>query len=219
MSDNISLSGKVFDALENEILTGVLERGETLSENKISARLGVSRTPVREALQRLEQEGLVKTEPGKGAVVLGISQGDLLDIYEIRIRIEGLAARYAARNITDAQVREMLDVVELQEFFAAKGDSKSLRDLDSKFHSMIYKFCTSRILTDTLNSLHHKIERFRRMSVEIGGRGNMSVTEHREIVEALAARDEERAENLLIEHIKNARAKLLEVVEEQNVKI
>lgn len=219
MSEIVSLSDKVFDALENEILTGVLERGETLSENKISARLGVSRTPVREALQRLEQEGLVKTEPGKGAVVLGISQGDLLDIYEIRIRIEGLAARYAARNITDEQAKEMRDVVELQEFFAAKGDSQNVRDLDSKFHSMIYKFCTSRILTDTLTSLHHRIERFRRMSVEMGGRGSLSVVEHREIVDALASHDEDKAEELLIAHIKNARDRLSQVVANTDVKI
>ncbi len=219
MSDNVSLSGKVFEALENEILKGELERGETLSENKISARLGVSRTPVREALQRLEQEGLVKTEPGKGAVVLGISQGDLLDIYEIRIRIEGLAARYAARNITDEQIKEMRDLVELQEFFAAKNNSQNLRDLDSKFHSMIYKFCTSRILTDTLTSLHHRIERFRRLSVETGGRGSLSVEEHKEIAKALASHDEDKAEKLLIEHIKNARDKLSEVVSEKDVKI
>ena len=219
MSENISLSGKVFDALENEILTGELERGEVLSENKVSARLGVSRTPVREALLRLEQEGLVKTEPGKGAVVLGITLGDLLDIYEIRIRIEGLAARFAARSITDSQVREMRDVVDLQEFFASKGDSQNLRDLDSKFHSMIYKFCTSRVLTDTLTSLHHKIERFRRMSVETGGRGSLSVEEHKEIVEALAAHDEDLAEKLLIEHIQNARNKLFEMIGGQNVKI
>lgn len=215
MSDGISLSDRVFDALESEILKGELERGETLSENRISARLGVSRTPVREALQRLEQEGLVKTEPGKGAVVLGISTGDLLDIYEIRIRIEGLAARYAARSITDEQIAEMRGVVELQEFFAAKGDFRSLRDLDSKFHSMIYDFCTSRILTDTLNSLHHKIERFRRMSMELGGRGSLSTEEHREICEALASHDEDRAEALLIEHVKNARDKLAEVVIQQ----
>ncbi len=219
MNDNISLAVKVFEALESEILKGELERGETLSENKISARLGVSRTPVREALQRLEQEGLVKTEPGKGAVVLGISQGDLLDIYEIRIRIEGLAARYAARSITDEQIKEMRDLVELQEFYAAKNDSQNLRDLDSKFHSMIYKFCTSRILTDTLASLHHRIERFRRISVEMGGRGNLSVEEHRDIAEALAAHDEDKAERLLIEHIKNARDKLSEAVNKKDVKI
>ncbi len=219
MNENISLAVKVFESLESEILKGELGRGETLSENKISARLGVSRTPVREALQRLEQEGLVKTEPGKGAVVLGISQGDLLDIYEIRIRIEGLAARYAARSITDEQAKEMLDLVELQEFYAMKNDSQNLRDIDSKFHSMIYKFCSSRILTDTLTSLHHRIERFRRMSVEMGGRGNLSVGEHREIAEALASHDEDRAEMLLIEHIKNARDKLCEVMDEKDVKI
>ncbi len=152
-------------------------------------------------------------------MVLGISQGDLLDIYEIRIRIEGLAARYAARSITDEQVKEMRDLTELQEFYAERGDSQNLRDLDSKFHSMIYKFCASRILTDTLNSLHHKIERFRRMSVETGGRGSLSVEEHKEIVNALASHDEDKAEKLLIEHIENARSKLYEVMSGEDVKI
>lgn len=207
--DNISLSDKVFEQLENEILTGELAPGTALSENKVSARLGVSRTPVREALQRLVQEGLARNETGRGTVVLGVTEQDLLDVYEIRIRIEGLAARYAAQGITDEQIAQLRELVELQEFYAAKGDSERMRDLDSRFHAMIYRFCTSRILTDTLTSLHHRIERFRRLSMEAPERAERMTAEHRSILEALAAHDAGNAEKLLIEHITNARDALV----------
>lgn len=211
--DNVSLSDKVFDAIEEEILTGELPSGETVSENKLSSRLGVSRTPVREALRRLEQEGLVRNEPGRGAVILGVTKQDLLDIYEIRVRIEGLAARSAAQSITEEQASAMRELVELQEFYVSKGDSEKIRDLDSEFHSMIYSFCTSRVLSDTLNSLHHRIERFRRISVGASDRAVRMGAEHRAIMEALAAHDGDRAEALLIEHIKNARDALGKVIE------
>ncbi len=203
--ENTSLSDRVFETLEEEILTGVLQSGETVSENKLSARLGVSRTPVREALHRLEQEGLVSNDPGKGAVILGVTKQDLLDIYEIRLRIEGLAARLAAQSITESQIASMRELVELQEFYAAKGDSERIRDLDSRFHSMIYSFCTSRVLADTLRGLHHRIERFRRMSVVDSERASRTSHEHSAIIEALAAHDSDSAERLLIEHITNAR--------------
>ena len=211
--DNVSLSDKVFSTLEEEILTGVLQSGETVSENKLSARLGVSRTPIREALRRLEQEGLVRNDPGRGAVILGVTKQDLLDIYEIRIRIEGLAARSAAQSITPEQTAAMKELVELQEFYVSKGDSEKIRDLDSRFHSMIYSFCTSRVLADTLTGLHHRIERFRRMSVVNSERASRTTSEHRAILEALAAHDSDSAESLLIEHISNARDALGKVIE------
>lgn len=203
--ENVSLSDKVFETLEKDILTGALQSGETVSENRLSSLLGVSRTPVREALRRLEQEGLVRNEPGRGAVILGVTKQDLLDIYEIRIRIEGLAARSAAQSITEVQAAQMRELVELQEFYAAKGDSEKIRDLDSQFHSMLYSFCTSRVLADTLTSLHHRIERFRRMSVVNSERAGRTSSEHRAILEALSAHDGDSAERLLIEHIANAR--------------
>lgn len=211
--DNVSLSDKVFSTLEEEILTGVLQSGETVSENKLSARLGVSRTPIREALRRLEQEGLVRNDPGRGAVILGVTKQDLLDIYEIRIRIEGLAARSAAQSITEEQAAAMKELVELQEFYVSKGDSEKIRDFDSRFHSMIYSFCTSRVLADTLTGLHHRIERFRSMSVVNSERASRTTSEHRAILEALAAHDSDRAESLLIEHISNARDALAKVIE------
>ena len=104
IQDNNSLRANVFKELEQAILNGNFAPGDSLIEQRLSAELGVSRTPVREALRQLELEGLVKTVPNKGAVVIGVSAKDILDIYSIRMKIEALAARWAATNITDEEL-------------------------------------------------------------------------------------------------------------------
>ena len=210
---NGSLADKVFARLEEEIISGALPRGEVLSENKLSAALGVSRTPVREALQRLEQEGLVSQAAGRGAVVQGVTVEDLMDIYDIRIRIEGLAASDAAANASDAQLAELSSLVELQEFYASRGDADKLRDTDSQFHAMLFDCCTRRVLKDVLTGLHRRIERYRGMSVQSPERALKMPEEHRAIIDALNARDCELAERLTVEHIKNARDSLLASIE------
>ena len=111
----ISLATQVFEKLEEDIITGVYPRGEILTELKLVEQLGVSRTPIREALRRLEQERLI-AESGKGSVVLGITLEDLVDIMDIRQRIEGLAAYYAAKNLTPEGQRELQQISELQDF-------------------------------------------------------------------------------------------------------
>ncbi|MBE6753744.1 MAG: GntR family transcriptional regulator [Ruminococcaceae bacterium] len=203
-----SLSDKVFEKLESDILTGTLATGEVLSENKLSAALGVSRTPVREALQRLVQDGLVRQEAGHGLVVHGVTVDDLIDIYDIRLRIEGMAARDAAVCATAEQLAELSSLVELQEFYAARGDADKLRDTDSQFHSMLYNCCSRRILSDTLQGLHHRVERYRRMSVQSPERALRMAEEHRAILDAFTAHDADAAERLVTEHISNALASL-----------
>ena len=101
-----SLADQVFEKLENDIIQGVYKRGELLTELKLVEQLGVSRTPIREALRRLEQERLIE-DTGKGSRVLGITEEDLQDIMNIRERIEGLAAYYAAKNITPEGLQEL----------------------------------------------------------------------------------------------------------------
>ena len=108
-----SLADQVFEKLEDDIVYGVYKRGEVLTELKLAETLGVSRTPIREALRRLEQERLIE-ESGKGSVVLGITKEDLLDIMDIRIRIEGLASFYAAKNITNAGIEQLNHLIDLQ---------------------------------------------------------------------------------------------------------
>ena len=126
------LNGRVFRMLESGILTGKYPAGSALTEQTVSLDCGVSRTPARAALQRLEQEGLVRLVPNKGAVVLGISADDLVDIYQIRMRVEGLAAAMAATRLTQEVKNKLEENVELAEFYIARGDAQKLRDLDSK---------------------------------------------------------------------------------------
>ena len=199
----LSLAEQVLERLEGEILSGKYQRGELLSEMRLVTDLGVSRTPVREALHRLEQEHLIEISP-KGILIVGVTQKDLEDIFAIRLRIEGLAAREAALNMTEEQIRELLETVELQEFYVTRHDADHIKGLDSKFHRMLYKFSGSAILNDTLLPLHKKVQKFRKAAVENENRAAHSAEEHRAIYEAIAAHDADLAEKRTYEHILNA---------------
>ena len=200
-----SMADAVFSQIEEAILNGKLASGDLLTENKLCEMLSVSRTPVREALKRLQQEGLIE-ETGKGAVVIGITERDLDDVYEVRLRIEGLATALCADCITDEQLRNLEETIALQEFYTDRGQVDSIKNLDSRFHELIYSYCESRILSSLLSDLHRKVQRFRRASVEDPTRAAAAMSEHREILNALRAHDRALAEHLAVEHIKNARA-------------
>ncbi|NLD87780.1 MAG: GntR family transcriptional regulator [Clostridiales bacterium] len=207
--ENNSLRARVFAQIKQAILEETFLPGDSLIEQKLSNSLGVSRTPVREALRQLELEGLVKTIPNKGAVVIGVSKKDIEDIYSIRMQIEALAARWSAENITDEELEELKDVVELQEFYVWKGDTVQVWQLDTKFHEIIYESCRSRPLRSTLTNFHNHIMKARALSFKTTGRAKLAVQEHRAIFEAISARDLELAEKLTKEHILNAKKNLL----------
>lgn len=202
----------VFEKIEDAILSGEFAGGEVITELKLCKLLDVSRTPVREALTRLRQEGLVK-ESGKGAVVVGISKDDLFDIYEVRMRIEGLAASKCAEVITSEQLKALAETLELQEFYTAKNQPDSIKRLDSEFHKQIYSYCGSRTLETLLSELHRKVKRYRKTSVSNPERATLAVKEHREIYEAIAAHDGALAEELVSKHIKNARESIMKECE------
>ncbi len=200
-----SLSSRVFHILEDEILSGKLSRGDSLVETEIASRLGVSRTPVREALRQLELDELVRTLPNRGTVVMGVSPKDMEDIFTIRVYIEGLAARWAAEKM-DAGSRERLsELLVLQEFYTQKGDFRKLQEIDSSFHELIYEASGSWPLRHTLAHFHHYVRRARELSLENGNRALRVLREHRDIAEAIAKRDADAASHLMGEHIKNAR--------------
>ena len=201
---NISLAEQVFDRLETDILSGKYRQGEILTELKLVGDLGVSRTPIREALRRLEQEHIIEITP-RGILVIGVSRKDLDDILAIRIRVEGLAAAETARNITDEQLEELRETVELQEFYVPKHDADRINGMDSRFHKLIYRFSGSTPLYDTLMPLHKKLHKYRKASVENEVRSEHSSQEHRAIFEAIAAHDAELAEQRMMAHIANAR--------------
>ena len=127
----VTLADQVFERLESDIIQGVYPRGEVLTELKLVEQLNVSRTPIREALRRLEQEHLI-ADTGKGSVVLGITAEDLVDIMDIRCRIEGLASYYAAKNVSPEGLARLRHILDLQEFYFEKHDAEHLREMDDQ---------------------------------------------------------------------------------------
>ena len=204
----LSLADQIFNQLQYDILTGVYEKDELLTEIKLSEQLGVSRTPVREALSRLGQENLVEVTT-KGAKVIGISEKDITDIYEIRSRIEYLAARGAAENATDEELKEFKRILDLQEFYTKKGDNELSIDADSDFHSCLYRICGNRSLMYTLAPLHRRIIKYRRVSFETPQRALESLKEHTDIYNAIAAHDADLAEKLMNNHIHKAHVNMI----------
>ncbi len=207
-----SLEEKVYLSLEEQIISQKLRPGEAVTEMKLSRELGVSRTPVREALQRLDREGLIKLIPNKGAVVLGISEQDLIDIYKIRMRLEGLAARIAAEKNDEAFCRELGDNVDLTGFYMAKGDIEKVKNLDSEFHDIIYRCCESRMLGKTLSELHRYIASYRKLSLAVSGRIDRSLAEHKEIYDAIASGNADAADELMSKHVERALENLLKII-------
>ena len=199
-----SLEEMVFSRLEEEILSGELTRGTALGEIALSKRLGVSRTPVRGALHRLAEEGLVEILPNRGATVIGINIDDLVDIYNIRERLEGLASALAAKRATVDEISRLTEAVELAEFYISKNDAEHIKELDTVFHSIIYAASGSRFLSRTLSELHRKIKSYRKRSLSVPGRLERSADEHREILEAIRRGDAEEADRLTSNHIKYA---------------
>ncbi len=205
----VSLADQVFERLEAEILSGKYQRGEVVTELQLCAELGVSRTPVREALRRLSQEHLIEESP-RGTVVLGVVRKDFEDMCAIRLRIEGLAVRGFIDNLSEDSLRQLREAVEFQEFYLNKRDPDHIKAMDSRFHELIYQNCGSAILCDTLSPLHKKVQKFRRLSIEQAGRAETSVREHRAIYEAIAAKDADLAERLMNEHVGNAMQTIIE---------
>ena len=209
----VSLADQVFEKLENDIITGVYPRGEILTELKLVEQLGVSRTPIREALRRLEQERLI-AESGKGSVVLGITVEDLVDIMDIRQRIEGLAAWYATKNLTEEGLEKLRHISQLQDFYYEKQDVEHLRQMDDQFHDTIYELSGRTVICDTLLPLHRKTMRFRKISIQDSKRLGRSIQEHKAIFEAIASADAELAAKLTTEHIANAKENMIARLEQ-----
>ena len=203
-----SLADQIFERLENDIIQGVYPRGEILTELRLAEELGVSRTPIREALRRLEQERLIESA-GKGSVVLGITETDLLDIMTIRERVEGVAAYYAAQNITPEGIKELSDIVDLQEFYFSRKDAAHLHQVDDRFHDAICQLSNRNVLIDTLLPLLRKTRRYRKLSLENWDRTSNTKQEHYAIYQAIVSGNAPLAEELTAKHISNAKAHMM----------
>ena len=204
VTDKYSLRGRVFHKLRDDILSGKYEENEELKEVAIGEELGVSRTPVREAFRQLELEGLIQIIPNKGAYVTGITEKDVKDIYMIRSLLEGLCARWATEHITREQMEEMEENIYLSKFHAQKGHLEQLAELDNRFHDIMYEACNSKMLEHQLKDFHQYVLRVRQRTLATNTRGRASNEEHRQIMEAIKAKDADLAEKLANQHMINA---------------
>ena len=202
----------VFESLREAIISGVLKPGERLMEVQLAEEMGVSRTPVREAIRKLELEGFVVMVARKGAYVAGISLKDVADVFEIRAALEGLAAALAAERITDEEIEEMERVLVRKAALIEANDLDSLVEKDTEFHELIYKASRNERLMQIVSNLREQINRFRAVSLASPGRGREALEEHKKIVEAISSRNAALAQSVAQEHIENAEQALLEAM-------
>lgn len=210
------LYSKVFVQIENNILNGKYQSGHSLTEKELAEELGVSRTPVREALRQLELEGLVRSVPNKGVTVTGISKQDIEDIYSIKMSIEGLAARLAAQRINEDEITALEEIIDLTEFYLKKNDFERLLLLDSQFHETIFKSSKNWPLKNMLRNLHNYVKGARINSLSSPGRAAKMLEEHRRILLAIRDKDPDQAEKLTKDHIGNTMKNLQEVLHLNN---
>lgn len=196
-----SLRDRVLESIRDGILNGKYQEHEELRETTLAKELGVSRTPVREALRQLALEGLVTIVPNKGAYVTGITQKDVEDIYMIRSMLEGLCTRWAVENVTEEQIQELEETLLLAEFHLGHGNTEQMTELDGKFHQILYQASKSRIMEHVLTDFHKYVQMSRRISVRKEDRAEKSLTEHKAIFEAIRRRDPEQAEKLAHAHV------------------
>lgn len=204
MNQEHSLTSRVFQKIRNDILQGKYKEQDELKENTLGNELGVSRTPVREALRQLELEGLVAIIPNKGAYVTGINSKDVEDIYAIRTMLEGLCARWATENISEQQINELEETIILAEFYLKKDSADNIEQmviLDGKFHTILYEASNSRILSHILMDFHKYVQIDRKNSVISEERARKSIREHKQILRAIMDKDADLAEQLANNHM------------------
>ena len=203
MYKNVSLADQVYDVIEQNILNGDYPVGEVLSESKLTEELGVSRTPIREALARLQNERLIESTAA-GTVVLGITDRDVNDMFQIKLHLEPTVCAMTAECITEDSLKKMEEIVEQQEFYESKHNLERIRNLDTEFHDLIYSECGSPIFQSILSPIHHKLSKYRKVSLAKSNRSSHSVEEHRAIYEAIRSKDKMQVEMLMLEHIRHA---------------
>ena len=207
----------VFDALRIAITSGALQPGERIMENQLAEQLRVSRTPVREAIRKLEQEGFVVMVPRRGTYVADLSIRDINEVFEIRTALEVLAAGLAAERMTEEDLEKLERLlVEIGELIDLEATAK-LVEADCRFHDILYSATHNKTLANIINNLREKFTPFRAISYAYPGRAKRSLEEHRRLVEALAERNPVLAQQVARKHMEKAEQTLLQHMSEHNL--
>ena len=204
INDYELLNQKIYRILKTRIIKGNLKPGEKILESKIAEQLGVSRTPVREALQKIAAEGLVEIKPNLGMIITEFSFEDICEVLQIRGILEGLAASIAAKKINKEEIKKLEKNVEQMSISIDKNDLVAYSDLNGEFHNLIFNVCGNKRLTKICNNLSNSDYRYRIRALRNNPeRIKSSLREHQEIVKALKRKDSEQADRLSQKHVKN----------------
>lgn len=203
MDEYLPLRDVVFNTLRQAILRGELKPGERLMEVQLANRLGVSRTPIREAIRKLELDGLVLMIPRKGAEVADITEKSLLDVLEVRRALEELAVKLACDRIGDKEIEELKTAS--QEFGKALecGDVTEFAEADVKFHDIIYRATDNERLIQLLYNLREQMYRYRVEYLKREDAHEILLAEHDKIIDTIEKRDKEEAMKAVCRHIDN----------------
>ena len=200
----------VFENLREAIVEGKLKPGQRLMEVQLAEQLGVSRTPVREAIRKLELEGLVVMIPRKGAYVANMSLKDIIDVLEIRASLEGLAASLASERITGDDIKTLESIIEEFENNIDESNVEALLKKDVEFHECIFKATNNKKLHQLINSLWEQVYRFRVTYISDYESTVNIVGEHKMILDAIKKGDNELAKKYAMEHIQKAENFMIE---------
>ena len=201
MNEYLPLRDVVFQTLRQAILRGELKPGERLMEIHLAQQLGVSRTPVREAIRKLELEGLVLMIPRRGAVVAEITVSDLEDVLEVRMALEELAVKHACHSVTPGQLAEIRRLAEEFKNTLSGDDVAACAQADMRFHDAIYEATGNGRLVQILNNLREQMYRYRMEYLKDRKSHRNLIEEHDGILQALESRDEALAAQMTARHI------------------
>ena len=215
MDAYLPLRDVVFQTLRTAILKGDLKPGEWLMELQLASKLGVSRTPIREAIRMLEQEGLARTIPRKGAEVAGMTEKDMEDVLQIRCVLEELAARLSCQNITDEEMRELKIAMVAFEEKTREGNVVELAKADVTFHDIIYRAADNPKLLVLLNNLREQMYRYRTEYMKDDRIHPVLIREHKEMVKALESRDQELVAREVRQHLRNQEEVMKKIIRDQ----
>ena len=215
MDAYLPLRDVVFQTLRTAILKGDLKPGERLMELQLASKLGVSRTPIREAIRMLEQEGLARTIPRKGAEVAGMTEKDMEDVLQIRCVLEELAARLSCQNITDEEMRELKIAMVAFEEKTREGNVVELAKADVTFHDIIYRAADNPKLLVLLNNLREQMYRYRTEYMKDDRIHPVLIREHKEMVKALESRDQELVAREVRQHLRTQEEVMKKIIRDQ----
>ncbi|MGE5587757.1 MAG: GntR family transcriptional regulator [Clostridia bacterium] len=212
-----SLAAHAYQRIKSLVLNSVLDENVRLTEERLSQQLGISKTPVREALKRLEAEGLIRVSSRRGTYVANFDPDTVVEIYDLREILEIGAIQLARGRITRDIVQRLRAIVEEGERYAEAGDVEAYNRLDVVLHDLLVECSDNGRLLAVYRNLVDQIQLVRLRTVRIGKRVKRSSNEHRELVEALAANDLHRAEAVLRQHISSAKVDMLALLAEGSI--